>query len=89
MTRTFQIRNLVESQGVRSTVDRRSSDGIPNADVFHSSIHQPGTGGEIQLTDGLKHLLHRVSHGTASEERADAGDLASSRSLEMALRRGI
>ncbi|HEY7379423.1 MAG TPA: UTP--glucose-1-phosphate uridylyltransferase GalU, partial [Steroidobacteraceae bacterium] len=57
--RTFRIRNLVEKPKASEAPSNLAIIGryVLTPDVFRSleSI-QPGAGGEIQLTDGLKHL---------------------------------
>jgi UTP--glucose-1-phosphate uridylyltransferase len=77
--RLYRIRNLVEKPKASEAPSNLAIIGryILTPDVFHSleSI-EPGSGGEIQLTDGLKHTLRsRPIYGYRFEgTRYDAGD---------------
>ena len=77
--RLFRIRNMVEKPKATEAPSNLAIIGryILTPEVFRSldSI-EPGSGGEIQLTDGLKHLLRsRPIYGYRFEgTRYDAGD---------------
>jgi UTP--glucose-1-phosphate uridylyltransferase len=75
----FKIRNLVEKPKKEDAPSNLAIIGryILTPDIFHcvESI-EPGSGGEIQLTDGLKYMLReRPIYGLKFEgKRHDAGD---------------
>ncbi len=77
--RLFKIKNLVEKPKAQDAPSNLAIIGryILTPDIFHcvESI-QPGSGGEIQLTDGLKYMLRdRPIYGLKFEgKRYDAGD---------------
>jgi len=77
--RLYRIRNMVEKPKVQDAPSNLAIIGryILAPEIFHS-IEQitPGAGGEIQLTDALKHLLRsRPIYGYRFEgKRFDAGD---------------
>lgn len=77
--RLFRIHNLVEKPKAEDAPSNLAIIGryILTPDIFHSieSI-EPGRGGEIQLTDALKHMLaSRPVYGYKFEgQRFDAGD---------------
>src|SRR5438270_10661695 len=77
--RLFRIRNLVEKPRLSEAPSNLAIIGryVLTAEIFDSieSI-EPGSGGEIQLTDALKHLLRsRPIYGYRFEgKRYDAGD---------------
>ncbi len=77
--RLYRIRNLVEKPKAADAPSNLAIIGryVLTPEVFHSleSI-EPGSGGEIQLTDGLKHTLRsRPIYGYRFEgTRYDAGD---------------
>ncbi|WP_321475724.1 UTP--glucose-1-phosphate uridylyltransferase GalU [uncultured Paludibaculum sp.] len=77
--RLFRIHNLVEKPNPDDAPSNLAIIGryILTPDIFHSieSI-EPGRGGEIQLTDALKHMLtSRPVYGYKFEgQRFDAGD---------------
>jgi len=77
--RLFRIRNLVEKPKPSEAPSNLAIIGryVLTPEIFHSieSI-DPGSGGEIQLTDALKHLLrNRPIYGYKFEgKRYDAGD---------------
>jgi UTP--glucose-1-phosphate uridylyltransferase len=77
--RLYRIRNLVEKPKPQDAPSNLAIIGryVLTPEVFHSleSI-EPGSGGEIQLTDGLKHALRsRPIYGYRFEgTRYDAGD---------------
>jgi len=77
--RLYRIRNLVEKPKAADAPSNLAIIGryVLTPEVFDSleSI-EPGSGGEIQLTDGLKHLLRsRPIYGYRFEgTRYDAGD---------------
>jgi UTP--glucose-1-phosphate uridylyltransferase len=77
--RLFRIRNMVEKPSLSEAPSNLAIIGryILTPEIF-SSIEsvQPGSGGEIQLTDGLKHQLrNRPIYGYRFEgTRYDAGD---------------
>ena len=77
--RLYRIRNLVEKPKAGDAPSNLAIIGryLLTPEVFHSiESVQPGSGGEIQLTDGLKHLLrNRPIYGYRFEgTRYDAGD---------------
>ncbi|MCX6624790.1 MAG: UTP--glucose-1-phosphate uridylyltransferase GalU [Acidobacteria bacterium] len=79
MGRLFRIRNLVEKPKAAEAPSRLAIIGryILTPEIFDSIASvQPGAGGEIQLTDALKHLLrNRPIYGYLFEgKRYDAGD---------------
>lgn len=77
--RLFRIHNMVEKPKPGEAPSNLAIIGryLLTPEIFHSieSI-EPGTGGEIQLTDALKHLLrNRPIYGLKFEgKRYDAGD---------------
>jgi len=77
--RLYRIRNLVEKPKAADAPSNLAIIGryVLTPEIFTSleSI-QPGSGGEIQLTDGLKHMLrNRPIYGYKFEgKRYDAGD---------------
>jgi len=77
--RLYRIRNLVEKPKVSDAPSNLAIIGryVLTPEIFHSIENvQPGSGGEIQLTDGLKHMLrNRPLYGYRFEgTRHDAGD---------------
>ncbi|HYP08516.1 MAG TPA: UTP--glucose-1-phosphate uridylyltransferase GalU [Bryobacteraceae bacterium] len=77
--RLFRIRNLVEKPNAADAPSNLAIIGryVLTPEIFHSiESVQPGSGGEIQLTDGLRHLLrNRPIYGLKFEgTRYDAGD---------------
>lgn len=92
--RLFRIRNMVEKPKVEEAPSNLAIIGryILTPDIF-SSIEQvgPGKGGEIQLTDGLRHMLRsRPIYGYKFEgKRFDAGDKLGflQATVELALKR--
>ena len=77
--RLFRIRNMVEKPKAADAPSNLAIIGryVLTPEVFHSlEAIEPGAGGEIQLTDGLKHLLrNRPIYGYKFEgKRYDAGD---------------
>jgi UTP--glucose-1-phosphate uridylyltransferase len=77
--RLYRIRNLVEKPKVSDAPSNLAIIGryVLTPEIFHSIENvQPGSGGEIQLTDGLKHMLrNRPLYGYRFEgTRYDAGD---------------
>ena len=75
----FRIRNLVEKPNAADAPSNLAIIGryVLTPEIFHSiECVQPGSGGEIQLTDGLRHLLrNRPIYGLKFEgTRYDAGD---------------
>ncbi len=77
--RLFRIRNLVEKPKPGDAPSNLAIVGryILTPEIFGAlEATQPGSGGEIQLTDGLKHLLQsRPIYGYRFEgKRYDAGD---------------
>jgi UTP--glucose-1-phosphate uridylyltransferase len=77
--RLFRIRNLVEKPKVTDAPSNLAIIGryILTPEIFEAvESVQPGSGGEIQLTDGLRHLLrNRPIYGYRFEgTRYDAGD---------------
>jgi UTP--glucose-1-phosphate uridylyltransferase len=92
--RLFRIRGLVEKPKGSEAPSHLAIIGryILTPDIFESiEAVPPGTGGEIQLTDGLKHLLHnRPIYGYRfTGTRYDAGDKLGflKATVEYALRR--
>ena len=77
--RLFRIRNMVEKPKASDAPSNLAIIGryVLTAEIFNSieSI-EPGSGGELQLTDALKHLLrNRPIYGYRFEgKRYDAGD---------------
>jgi UTP--glucose-1-phosphate uridylyltransferase len=77
--RLYRIRNLVEKPKTQDAPSNLAIIGryVLTPDVFHSlETIEPGSGGELQLTDGLKHALRsRPIYGYRFEgTRYDAGD---------------
>jgi UTP--glucose-1-phosphate uridylyltransferase len=77
--RLFRIRNLVEKPKQSEAPSNLAIIGryVLTPEIFTSiEAVQPGAGGEIQLTDGLRHLLrNRPIYGLKFEgTRYDAGD---------------
>jgi UTP--glucose-1-phosphate uridylyltransferase len=77
--RLFRIRNMVEKPKASEAPSNLAIIGryVLTPDVFKSlDAVEPGSGGEIQLTDGLKHMLKsRPIYGYRFEgTRHDAGD---------------
>jgi UTP--glucose-1-phosphate uridylyltransferase len=77
--RLYRIRNLVEKPKSKNAPSNLAIIGryVLTPEVFESLENiEPGTGGEIQLTDGLKHALRsRPIYGYRFEgKRYDAGD---------------
>ena len=77
--RLYRIRNLVEKPKAHDAPSNLAIIGryVLTPEVFHSIEGiEPGSGGELQLTDGLKHLLRsRPIYGYRFEgTRYDAGD---------------
>jgi len=77
--RVFRIRNMVEKPKLSEAPSNLAIIGryVLTAEIFDSlEATTPGSGGEIQLTDGLKHLLrNRPIYGYKFEgKRYDAGD---------------
>ena len=77
--RLYRIRNLVEKPKASEAPSNLAIIGryVLTPDIFDSlSAIEPGSGGEIQLTDGLKHTLrNRPIYGYRFEgTRYDAGD---------------
>src|SRR5512140_615343 len=77
--RLFRIRNLVEKPPLAEAPSRLAIIGryVLTPEIFVAlDAVAPGAGGEIQLTDGLKQLLHsRPIYGYRFEgKRYDAGD---------------
>jgi UTP--glucose-1-phosphate uridylyltransferase len=77
--RLYRIRNMVEKPKAKDAPSNLAIIGryVLTPEVFKSlDAVEPGSGGEIQLTDGLKHLLRsRPIYGYRFEgTRYDAGD---------------
>ena len=77
--RLYRIRNLVEKPKANEAPSNLAIIGryVLTPEVFKSlETIEPGSGGEIQLTDGLKHVLRsRPIYGYRFEgRRYDAGD---------------
>ncbi|MBL8229570.1 MAG: UTP--glucose-1-phosphate uridylyltransferase GalU [Bryobacterales bacterium] len=77
--RLFRIHNMVEKPKVNEAPSNLAIIGryLLTPEIFHSiEAIEPGSGGEIQLTDALKHLLRsRPIYGLKFEgRRYDAGD---------------
>jgi UTP--glucose-1-phosphate uridylyltransferase len=77
--RLFRIRNMVEKPKAEDAPSNLAIIGryVLTPEIFNSLEDiGPGSGGEIQLTDGLKHLLrNRPIYGLKFEgKRYDAGD---------------
>jgi UTP--glucose-1-phosphate uridylyltransferase len=92
--RLFRIRNMVEKPKVADAPSRLAIIGryVLTPEIFESiASTEPGSGGEIQLTDGIKHLLRsRPVYGYRFEgTRYDAGDKLGflKATVEFALRR--
>jgi UTP--glucose-1-phosphate uridylyltransferase len=92
--RLFRIRNMVEKPKPSEAPSNLAIIGryVLTSEVFQSiEAIEPGSGGEIQLTDALKHLLrNRPIYGYVFEgTRYDAGDKLGflKATVEMALRR--
>ena len=92
--RLFRIRNMVEKPPLAEAPSRLAIIGryvLPPEIFVALDAVAPGAGGEIQLTDGLKQLLHsRPVYGYRFEgKRYDAGDKLGflQATVEFALRR--
>ncbi len=92
--RVFRIRSMVEKPARADAPSRLAIIGryVLTPEIFNAlDAVQPGAGGEIQLTDGLKHLLNsRPVYGLRFEgKRYDAGDKLGflKATVEFALRR--
>ncbi len=92
--RVYRIRNMVEKPKAADAPSNLAIIGryVLTPEIFTSiEAIEPGSGGEIQLTDGLKHLLHnRPIYGYRFEgTRYDAGDKLGflKATVEFALRR--
>lgn len=92
--RLFRIRNMVEKPARGQAPSRLAIIGryVLTPEIFPAlEAVEPGAGGEIQLTDGLKHLLRsRPIYGLRFEgKRYDAGDKLGflKATVEFALRR--
>ncbi len=92
--RLYRIRNLVEKPKVADAPSNLAIIGryVLSPEIFDSLEQiEPGAGGEIQLTDGLRHLLRsRPIYGYRFEgKRYDAGDKLGflQATVEFALRR--
>src|SRR5260370_21094651 len=92
--RLFRIRNMVEKPKPSEAPSNLAIIGryVLTSEVFQSiDAIEPGSGGEIQLTDALKHLLrNRPIYGYRFEgTRYDAGDKLGflKATVELALRR--
>jgi len=77
--RLYRIRSLVEKPRASDAPSNLAIIGryVLTPDIFDSlTAIEPGSGGEIQLTDGMKHLLRsRPIYGYRFEgTRHDAGD---------------
>ena len=77
--RLYRIRNLVEKPKAEDAPSNLAIIGryVLTPEIFNSlETIEPGSGGEIQLTDGLKHMLRsRPIYGYKFEgKRYDAGD---------------
>src|SRR5579859_7323933 len=77
--RLYRIRNMVEKPKAEDAPSNLAIIGryVLTPEIFHSlETIEPGSGGEIQLTDGLKHMLRsRPIYGYKFEgTRYDAGD---------------
>ncbi len=92
--RLYRVRNMVEKPKAEDAPSNLAIIGryILVPEIFHSiETVKPGAGGEIQLTDALKHLLrNRPIYGYRFEgKRFDAGDKLGflQATVEFALRR--
>jgi len=92
--RLYRIRNLVEKPKAEDAPSNLAIIGryVLTPEIFHSlETIEPGSGGEIQLTDGLKHMLRsRPIYGYKFEgKRYDAGDKQGflQATVELALKR--
>jgi UTP--glucose-1-phosphate uridylyltransferase len=92
--RVFRIRNMVEKPKREEAPSNLAIIGryVLTPEIFNSiESVEPGSGGEIQLTDSLRHLLHsRPIYGYRFEgTRYDAGDKLGflKATVEFALRR--
>jgi len=92
--RLFRVRNLVEKPKAAEAPSNLAIIGryVLTPEIFDAiEKAEPGSGGEIQLTDGLKHLLaNRPIYGYRFEgTRYDAGDKLGflKATVEFALRR--
>ena len=92
--RLYRIRNLVEKPKAEDAPSNLAIIGryVLTPDIFHSlETIGPGSGGEIQLTDGLRHMLRsRPIYGYKFEgKRYDAGDKQGflQATVELALKR--
>jgi len=77
--RVFRIRDMVEKPKAQDAPSNLAIIGryILTPDIFHSLQNvKPGSGGEIQLTDGIRHLLRQrpVYAYRFAGTRYDAGD---------------
>jgi len=77
--RVFRIRDMVEKPKAQDAPSNLAIIGryILTPDIFHSLENvKPGSGGEIQLTDGIRHLLQQrpVYAYRFEGTRYDAGD---------------
>jgi len=77
--RLYRIRNMVEKPKASEAPSNLAIIGryVLTPEIFASlDAVEPGSGGEIQLTDGLKHMLRtRPIYGYRFEgKRYDAGD---------------
>src|SRR5579864_6344975 len=92
--RLYRIRNMVEKPKASDAPSNLAIIGryVLAPEIFHSlEAIEPGSGGEIQLTDGLKHMLRsRPIYGYKFEgKRYDAGDKQGflQATVELALKR--
>src|SRR6202051_4501760 len=92
--RLYRIRNLVEKPKAADAPSNLAIIGryVLTPEIFRSlETIEPGSGGEIQLTDGLKHMLRsRPIYGYKFEgKRYDAGDKQGflQATVELALKR--
>jgi UTP--glucose-1-phosphate uridylyltransferase len=92
--RLYRIRNLVEKPKADDAPSNLAIIGryVLTPEIFTSlETIEPGSGGEIQLTDGLKHMLRsRPIYGYKFEgKRYDAGDKQGflQATVELALKR--
>jgi UTP--glucose-1-phosphate uridylyltransferase len=93
--RVYRIRDMVEKPNAEDAPSNLAIIGryILTPDIFHSLQNvQPGSGGEIQLTDGIRHLLRQrpVYAFRFEGTRYDAGDKLGflKATVELALKRG-
>jgi UTP--glucose-1-phosphate uridylyltransferase len=92
--RVYRIRNLVEKPKAEDAPSNLAIIGryVLTPEIFDSlGAIDPGSGGEIQLTDAMRHLLHRRPIYAVRFEgtRYDAGDKLGflKATVEYALRR--